>query len=178
MQKSERDKQDEFLRLYVEHEESLRGFARSLVMTLEDAREVMQNAAVVLWRKFEQLDTPANFRRWAFGVVRFEALAFRRDRARDRHVFSDELIAMLEVEAEEAAEDAGLERRALDLCLARLPDKQSALVKAAYARGARIDEMARSTGRTPMSLYKALHRIRMALADCIRQQLRREEHLA
>jgi len=34
--------------------------------------------------------------------------------------------------------------------------------------------MAKESGRTPMSLYKALHRIRMALADCIRTELNRE----
>lgn len=37
----ERERQDLFLRLYVEHEEALRGFVRSLVPTLEDAREVI-----------------------------------------------------------------------------------------------------------------------------------------
>ena len=83
MDPADRDAHDRFLRLYVENEEALRGFVRSLVPTLDDAREVMQEAATVLWQKFDQLDSPENFRRWAFGVARFEALAFRRDRARD-----------------------------------------------------------------------------------------------
>lgn len=174
MKNPERDRQDQFLRLYVEHEEALRGFVRSLVVTLEDAREVMQNTAVVLWTKFDQLESPADFRRWAFGVARLEALMFRRDRARDRHVFSDDLIAMLEEEAEEEAENAGLEARALRHCLAKLPEKQKTLVMAAYAPGVRIDEMARSTGRTPMALYKTLHRIRMTLIECTRRELGKE----
>lgn len=178
MQDPDGNKHDQFLRLYVENEESLRGFVRSLVMTLEDSREVMQETAAILWRKFDQLDSQDNFRRWAFGVARLEALAFRRDRARDRHVFSDKLIAMLEVEAAQAGQSARLEEQALQTCLAKLPEKQSTLVKAAYVRGARIDEMARAADRTPMSVYKALHRIRMALADCIRDHLKREEGLA
>lgn len=178
MQDPDGNKHDQFLRLYVENEESLRGFVRSLVMTLEDSREVMQETAAILWRKFDQLDSQENFRRWAFGVARLEALAFRRDRARDRHVFSDKLIAMLEVEAAQAGQSARLEEQALQTCLAKLPEKQSTLVKAAYVRGARIDEMARAADRTPMSVYKALHRIRMALADCIRDHLKREEGLA
>ena len=104
MTPSEHDTHDQFLRLYVENEEALRGFVRSLVVTLEDAREVMQGVASVLWRKFDTLDSPDDFRRWAFGVARFEALAYRRDRARDRHVFGDELIAVLEPEAEAASD--------------------------------------------------------------------------
>ena len=39
----DRDNHDQFLRLYVENEEALRGFVRSLVPTLDDAREVMQS---------------------------------------------------------------------------------------------------------------------------------------
>ncbi|MDA7673370.1 sigma-70 family RNA polymerase sigma factor, partial [Verrucomicrobiales bacterium] len=175
MTPSDRDKHDQFIRLYVENEESLRGFVRSLVPTLEDAREVMQETAAVLWRKFDELHSLEDFRRWAFGVARFEALAFRRDRARDRHVFSEDLIAMLESEAEEAGEQSNREEEALKNCLRKLPGKQRALVESAYDKGVRIDQMAEEIGRTPMSLYKALHRIRMSLADCIEQFLQKEE---
>ena len=63
MTSADRDKHDHFLRLYVENEEALRGFVRSLVPTLEDAREVMQETAALLWRKFDELDSAENFRR-------------------------------------------------------------------------------------------------------------------
>lgn len=178
MDSADRYNHDQFLRLYVENEEALRGFVRSLVPTLEDAREVMQETASVLWRKFENLDSQEDFRRWAFGVARFEALAFRRDRARDRHVFSEDLISMLEAEAAEAGEQSDREEQALEGCLKKLPSAQRELVEVAYAPGVRIDELAREAGRTPMSLYKSLHRIRMALADCIQKFLKQEEGLA
>jgi RNA polymerase sigma-70 factor (ECF subfamily) len=178
MDPADRDKNDQFLRLFVENEETLRGFVRSLVPTLEDAREVMQETAAVLWRKFDDLDSEDNFRRWAFGVARMEAMTFRRDRARDRHVFSEDLIRLLEAEAEEAAESHEREEQALASCLKKLPAAQRELVEAAYAAGARIDEMARASGRTPMALYKVLHRTRVALADCIRMTLEREEGMA
>lgn len=175
MAPADRDNHDQFLRLFVENEVALRGFVRSLVPTLEDSREVMQETAAVLWRKFEELDSPQDFRRWAFGVARFEALAFRRDRARDRHVFSEELISLLESEAAEAGDQGDREERALLHCLKKLPTTQRELVEVAYAPGVRIDELARESGRTPMTFYKSLHRIRMALADCIQNHLRREE---
>ena len=172
------DSHDQFLRLYVENEEALSGFVRSLVRTREDALDVMQGTAVVLWKKFEKLDSPKDFRRWAFGVARFEALAFRRDKARDRHVFSEDLISMLGTEAAEAGEESSVEVEALQHCITKLPQKQRTLVQAAYDRGVRIDEMARKAGRTPMSVYKALHRIRMGLADCIRINMACEGGLA
>ncbi|MEZ5304197.1 MAG: sigma factor [Verrucomicrobiales bacterium] len=154
MAPSDREKHDRFLRLYVENEEALRGFVRSLVPTLEDAREVMQETAALLWRKFDDLDSAENFRRWAFGVARLEALAFRRDRARTGMCSAD-LIRLLEAEAEEAKRANRREERTLEHCLKKLPDAQRALVETALSPGARIDGWPKDSGRTPMALYKA-----------------------
>ena len=171
---SERERHDRFLKLYLEHEEALRGFVRSLVMGREEAREVMQEVASVLWRKFEALESETEFRRWAFGVARFEVLAFQRDRARERVTFSDELLAQLADEAEVLSDELESERAALEKCLRKLPEAQRALLGAAYERTARMDELAARLGRTAMSLYKQLHRIRLSLAECVRRELSRE----
>ena len=165
---------DSFLHLYVKCEESLRGFVRSLLPTLEDAREVMQETAAVLWKKFDQLDDPENFRRWAFGVARFEVLAYRRDKARDRHIFGEELLTQLALESEKIALDSDREIKALKSCLAKLPPKHSALVREAYDKDLKIKQIAEREGRTPMSVYKVLHRARMALADCVKESLEAE----
>lgn len=174
MTPSEYDRHDEFMHLYLPCEEALRGFVRSLVPTMEDAREVMQNVAAVLWRKFQDISSPDDFRRWAFGVARFEALDFLRSVRRDRHVFGEETMRLIAQEAEESAEVFAMERGALDECLKKLPDRQRILVSTAYASGVRIHELATQSGRSPMSLYKSLHRIRMALMDCIRSAIARE----
>ncbi|MEY2599646.1 MAG: hypothetical protein RLZZ142_1905 [Verrucomicrobiota bacterium] len=174
MSPTERERNDLFLRHYVAHEESLRGFVRSLVPTLEDAREVMQEVAAVLWKKFEDIGNPEDFRRWAFGVARFEALDFMRKRFRDRHVFGEEALQMLADEAERAGENWGAERQALERCLGKIPDAHRALVEAAYAPGARIDALAAQTGRSTMALYKTLHRIRLALMECTQRTLAQE----
>ena len=178
MNSSEQENHDQFLRLYVDNEEALRGYIRSLIPTMEEAREVMQETAAVLWRKFNNLDSPENFRRWAFGVARFEALAFRRDKARDRHVFSENLMVLLEQEAEEAMSKVENENDALKTCLDKLPIAQRELVEIAYLKGTRIDSLAKEKGKTPMSVYKTLHRIRMILADCIQHTLANQEGLA
>jgi len=164
----------DFLRLYVEHEPSLRGFVRSLVPTLEDSNDVMQEAAMALWKRFGSLDAPENFRRWAFGVARLEALEFLRKKSRDRHVFGEDLLAQLADDAEEMADQFVEERKALDVCLQKLPSAQRSLVEAAYAPGARMDELAARIGRTAMAVYKSLHRIRMMLTDCTKRELSKE----
>jgi len=105
---------DLFLRLYVEHEESLRGFVRSLVHTLEDSREGMQDVAAVLWRRIEDITSMDDFRRRAFGVARFVAMEFLRTRRRDRRVFGDDALRLLAVASEESEDAFEAERRALD----------------------------------------------------------------
>jgi len=162
------------MQLFLEAEEALRGFLRSLVPTRQDAQELMQEVAAVLWRKFEQLESPQDFRRWAFGVARMQALAFRRDRARDRHTFDEELLIMLAAEMEKAQDLLHAQRQALDSCLEKLPATQRALVTAVYHTGTKIEQVAQLMGKTPMALYKLLHRIRVALLNCVTAKLNRE----
>jgi RNA polymerase sigma-70 factor, ECF subfamily len=175
MTESDREQHDHFLRLFMSHEESLRVFVRSLLFTHDEEREVMQEVAVVLWRKFDVgMDSDA-FCRWAFGVARMEALAFRRDRARDRHTFGDEVFELLAQTILDHSDSLAAERRALDTCLQKLPGNQRQLVQTAYAPGVKIDHLATQLGRTAMALYKTLHRIRLTLMDCTRRVLANEE---
>jgi RNA polymerase sigma-70 factor (ECF subfamily) len=57
---------DQFLRLYTANEPAIRAFVRRLVPTRADAADVIQEVALVLWRKFEGFDSQEDFRRWAF----------------------------------------------------------------------------------------------------------------
>lgn len=47
-------KQQSFLRLFIAREPEIRGFVRSLVPTAADSNDVMQEAAIVLWQKFNK----------------------------------------------------------------------------------------------------------------------------
>ena len=129
---------------------------------------------MALWKRFHTLSAPEDFRRWAFGVARLEALEFLRKKGRDRHVFGDDLLMHLADEAVEMADQFAEERKALDLCLQKLPADQRSLVEAAYAPNTRMDELATRLGRTAMAVYKSLHRIRMMLIDCTRRELAKE----
>ena len=175
VKESDRQLHDRFLRLFLEQEQSLRIFLRSLLFSHEEVREVMQETAAVLWRKFDVGMDDAAFCRWAFGVARMEALAFRRDRARDRHTFGEDVFELLAQTVAQRTESLEAERRALDLCLKKLPEQQWQLVQAAYAPGVRIDQLAHQLGRSAMALYKNLHRIRLTLMDCTRRELAKED---
>jgi RNA polymerase sigma-70 factor, ECF subfamily len=175
MPPNEKRHHDDFLRLFAVNEPALRAFVRSLVPRREDVPEVMQEVAVVLWRKFGELAAPGDFRKWAFGVARLEALAWARDRARDRHVFDAELLTTLADAAESSSQRMEAQREALEHCLGKLPEARRQLVVSAYAPGTSIEQVAVQRGQTPMALYKVLHRIRLALVECTRRTLAQEQ---
>jgi RNA polymerase sigma-70 factor (ECF subfamily) len=136
--------------------------------------EVVQQTSVVLWRKYGDFEPGTDFQIWACTIARFEVLKYRRARARDRHLFGEELISLL---AEEGAEETARrerERRALDDCIQRLPPRQRELIERCYGGGMSIKEAAQSLGRSPTSLYKALDRIRLMLLKCIEGSLAQE----
>lgn len=171
---SEDSRQIRFLKLYTANELAIRSYVRTLIPSRDDVEEVMQEVAVVLWRKFADYPTGEDFRKWAFAVSRFEALAWLRDRARDRLVFNQDVFDLIAQEAESRSEYHQRQREALDLCLEKLPPSQRDLVQQAYRPGTRIDQLAEHRGQSPNSLYKLLQRIRIALLDCTRRRLLEE----
>ena len=169
MAESDPARHEAFLRLFTASDAALRAFVRTLVPTRDDTAEIMQEISLVLWRKFEGYQGHEDFRRWAFGVARFEVLAWRRNKARDRLVLSEEAVELI---AEQVTEDASRlesQRYALESCLGKLHEDHRSLLRAAYAPGAKLDRLAQESGRTIQSLYKNLQRIRARLLDCVRR---------
>lgn len=164
---------DQFLRLYAEHEAALHVFVRSMLPSRQEAAEVMQTVVVVLWSKF---DTAQDFKKWAYGVARLEVLKFLQFRKRDRHIFDEALANRLADRAALQEREVVSRRQTLEGCLQKLPAAQRELVLTAYTKGTRMDDLAVRRGQTPMSLYKLLHRIRLALLDCVERTLTEDEH--
>jgi RNA polymerase sigma-70 factor, ECF subfamily len=158
----------EFLPLFVKNEEALRAHARVLLPNWEAVDEVLQQASVVMWKKLSQLEDADEFLPWAKVIVRFESLRLRRSFARDRHVFSDEVVELLANELADVDEETfERERWALQHCLQQLPEHHRELVLAAYEGGGRVTRLAEEAGRTVNSLYKLMGRLREKLAQCI-----------
>jgi RNA polymerase sigma-70 factor (ECF subfamily) len=168
---------DKFASHFAAHGPALRTFVRALLPSSSDASEVTQRVAVLLWRKFAEFDESRDFRKWAFGVARYEVLGFLRDRSRDRHVFNVDLVNQLADDADRAGPRHEAQREALETCLKKLPESRRALVLAAYAKGIRMDELAAQRGQSAMSLYKVLHRVRQSLLECVQHALVRESLL-
>lgn len=174
MSPSEADSHRCFLRLFTTHEAAVRAFVRRVVPTRADADDVMQEVSIVLWEKFSSFHAGSDFRSWAFGVARFEVLAWLRDKGRDRLVLDEGVALQLTHDAEALEPALSRQREALQACMARVPPDQRSLILRAYQPAARIQDVAASSGRSVPGFYQWLHRMRKALLDCIHATLARE----
>ena len=164
--------QGDFVRLLMRNEPVLRAYARSLLPDWQGVDEVIQDASVTLWEKFDQLRDEAGFLPWAKVVVRFKCLSLIDRLRRDRHVFSEGVLELL-IEEAEAFDQAERERslRALRSCLESFSQAHQELLLAPYSGEGRVMTLADQAGKSPNALYKLLGRLREKLAACIGTRL-------
>ncbi len=177
MSPTETERHTRFLRCFTANEAAIRAYVRRMVPTRGDADDVMQETSVVLWEKFDTLREAEDFRSWAFGVARFEVLAWFRDRGRDRLVLNEDVVARLADEAVNYEPRLERQREALEVCLEKVRPGQRRLLMQAYSEESRIQEVARHSGRTVPGFYQWLHRMRKLLLECIRRDMNREAAL-
>jgi len=174
MEPEQDDIHEQFLMLLTANEPAIRAYVRRLVPARDDAADVMQGISLVLWKKFTELDEPDAFRRWAFGVARYETLAWLRDRTRDRLVLADDVLEMVAHESAQFEQQLSAQREALENCLEQLPSEQRTLVLDAYMPDVCIQDVADQSGRTVAAFYQWLHRMRLRLRECTRRTLQAE----
>jgi RNA polymerase sigma-70 factor (ECF subfamily) len=174
MSPAETERHRLFLRSFTAHEPAIRAHVRRLVPARADADDVMQEVSVVLWEKFDTFREGADFRAWAFGVARYEVLAWLRDRGRDRLVLDEVVIAKIAVETTADEPHLDRQREALEHCMKKVPDDQRDLLMKAYQPDSRIHDVAQASGRTVAGFYQWLLRMRKTLLECIRRALTQE----
>jgi RNA polymerase sigma-70 factor (ECF subfamily) len=167
----------DFMRLLMQHEPALRAFARSLLPNWTLVDEVIQEASLTLWQKFDQLDGEAGFLLWAKVVVRFKCLSEIGKLGRDRHVFSEGVLELLADEAASVDADEQAEAmKALRVCLLKFSKAHQELLLAPYSGEGRVKAIAEESGKSANALYKLLGRLREKLSVCVHQTIAQEAH--
>lgn len=160
-------KNEEFLKLYVPMQLSLRSFVAAHVIGFHKAEDVFQEISLVLWNQFDRYDPTRSFEAWAYGVAWNLVMKARRTAARDKHVFSDELAEGLTQRFIATADAASGRGEYLQECMRKLPEDSKAVLAMKYTERRRIDDMASLLGRTENAVRMLLFRIRSALEKCI-----------
>lgn len=162
----------QFLRLLSECDQQLSAYILALVLSIEDADEIVQNTKLKLWEQFERYEPGTDFAAWARTVGYYEVLSFRQKRRSAREMNT----AFLDAVAEQAAltpPNQSRRRIALDACLSKLDTGCREFVLRCYTTGTQIAEVASEMGRPATAVYQKLWRLRKQLHQCVDRELGR-----
>lgn len=160
------------MRLFTSHETRMRAFAMSLIPNWADAEEVLQQANMVMWKKFDEFESGSNFFAWASRILYLEAMDFRKRQARARVRFSEAFCRAVAKEAVEISDDLADRQTALGQCIAKLRPTEREILHHRYEDGGNVEAAAAALGRSEDAIYSALRRIRRQLFECINRALR------
>jgi RNA polymerase sigma-70 factor (ECF subfamily) len=165
-----------FLRLFLQNERRLYAYILTLLPNRADADDLLQDASLVMWDKFDERHPPDDFTAWACRVAYFKVLDFYKKTHRSRVRFSQ---AMVERVADTAVEHAAVlqldaRREALAGCIEKLSPRDRDLLTRRLAEGATTQSTAAQVGRSVEAVYKAMAKIRQALFDCVTRTLAQE----
>lgn len=174
---SEED-QETFTRLWTEAQPTVSHYLMSLVRDSATVKDLLQNTALVLLRKFSDYDRDKPFLPWAMGVAKFELLGHRRDAARSRVMFDSDLLDRYTERWSELAPRHSDEAEALQTCLTKLPDRLRKVVKLRYFEECNSKEIAEALEMKAGNVRVTLQRTREQLRECVERELGREGGLA
>lgn len=166
--------QQEFLKVFLVNEREIFRYIVALVPPTADAEEIVQQTAVVLWEKFDQYDRSRPFGPWACRFALNIARQWMARRQRWKALLDGGLAEELALRREQLRPEFDARLQKLDHCLENLPEKHRFLVDGYYFKQSSVETIAQQAQRTVDAVYKALHRIRLQLRECMERALQEE----
>lgn len=166
---------EDYLRLLNQHERSLAAYVHSLVPATADADDILQEAKIVLWKRFAEFEPGTHFLAWARRIALNLILNFRRSQQRRSASPIDEaFIKSVAHEIDRRSDHFEQRAAALRKCLEKLPRPHRQAIFWRYYEDCDVEEIADRTNRTEGATYRLLSRIRQILNDCVTRALQTE----
>lgn len=159
--------QQRFLTLFLRSEREVFRYVAALVPNLADAEDIVQQAALALWEKFDAYDPAQPFTPWACRFALNKARQWMERRQRWQTLLTGGLAEELARRREELRPELEWRLACLEDCLRKLPEDQRALIEGYYYRRTGIEALAAASRRTVEATYKTLQRIRYVLQRCV-----------
>lgn len=153
----------------------LLAFICMLLGNRDMAQDVLQDTNLRLISHSAEYDTRRPFLPWAKAFAYNQVRTFVKKSARSRLVFDEGLVDALAEETPCVPAESKRELEMLDDCVARLTPAQRELIEAHYYRNQRVERIAGTLGRSVISVYVHIHRIRRLLGACIEAKLQAAE---
>jgi RNA polymerase sigma-70 factor (ECF subfamily) len=160
--------------LLTQHQEPLFRYIFSLVPVEADARDILQETGIALFRKFDQYDPSRPFLPWAYRFAYLQVQKHREKQQRSPLLFGEDVIDLLANERAHIEPQLDERLRLLDACLGRLSPNEKELLTCRYAQRLGAEEMMSRFSLTRRTLFRNLELLRDRLHDCVTHQLQSE----
>jgi len=150
----------------------LYGFILKRLADRDQTLEVLQRTNLVIWQKAADYQPGTNFTAWTFTIARFQLMAWRKNLARNRLVFSDTVYEQIDGKAERSSEVNDNARvDALKDCVKQLNVDEIKLLEQRYQEDLSITTIAFAMNMSLDAIGMRLSRIRKKLGVCIERRL-------
>ena len=161
----------EFVALFLAEQRRIFCYIVTLLGNTQEAEDLLQETATVLWKKFDEFQPGTSFFSWACQTAQYHVLNYRRKHERQMVLLDDDVLELLADVPTAEGEILTIRRDALHTCLDKLSSSDRKLFEVRYASTMAVKDMAAKFGRSADSVGHSLGRIRRALIECIRRAL-------
>ncbi len=163
-------KAEVFFSLFMQNQRKIYAYILMLVHNRNDADDIMQETATILWGKFGQFDHNKSFSTWAIGVARNKILQFRQQYSRSRVQFNSDIFENI-CERADFDEDQEEYSEVVSECVSKLKDADQQILNLRYHKGLNLKNIANHMGRSSQGIYKTMARIHLALQECVHRSI-------
>ncbi|MDF1823645.1 MAG: sigma-70 family RNA polymerase sigma factor [Verrucomicrobiales bacterium] len=148
------------------------GYLVRLTGNLAEARDLLQMTNLTAWEKRADYEPDSNVVAWLRAIAHnhYRNAVRRWRNSQTVPLLDSDLEQMIETRHEEREQEESRKRRLLQICLAKLPDRQREAVEGYYLSGQSLEDLGSEAGRKPNAMAQLLHRARRNLIDCVRQE--------
>lgn len=174
---SPEEKRDRVLKAALECRVELIAYARSLLGNYAAADDVVQEAMLVVVRKYDQFQDGTSMLAWCRSVVRLEVLRSRQRHRRERPL-ADRLLddavdgAFDQFQTDTSKDEIETWKERLQRCLQRVPERGQQVLRARFADELSYQQISERLGMTIEAVRKALFRLKRQVRLCVETSLR------
>lgn len=171
---TEDSKKKQFFGLYNKVQLRLYSYLTAVVRNQNDAEDILQETAIILWDKFDQYQEGTNFGAWAFKIANNKARDFMRKNRNTKMFFHADFYESVLQQAQEDPNDDVERSGALHFCIDKLPENSRKLLSMRYQKNISIKHISHLTGRSANGLYQTYSKLINAIRECMNKYIARQ----
>ncbi len=168
------DKESRYIRLLTANYVRIKSFIFSMLPNEADADDVMQDASITMWKKFDTYIPETDFAAWAVTIAKYKVMEFRRRNFSNSILVDNEVLELLAKDNLQVFERSQERTEKLMECVKELTAGDQDFIKLKYSQGLTLKKLASRFGLSVTSAFRNNARIHGLLQSCVQRKMRVE----